>query len=191
MYLFGFGSLINLSSAQKSFKRVLTQNDLISVKIKGYERVWNAIESIEFEDGIVNGVFLNIQKNENSILYGVVVKITEEELEILKLREKNYSCITIKKESILTKNIDDDLIAFMTTKEDKLAKKDDKNSFIPLKYTQIVKNALENYNEEFKQNFKHIFENYPFALKAGDYTFTDPIQNKAAREGTKNYNDSK
>lgn len=191
MYLFGFGSLINLASAQKSFKRVLTQNDLISVKIKGYERVWNAIESIEFEDGIVNGVFLNIQKNENSILYGVVIKITEEELEILKLREKNYSCITIKKESILTKNIDDNLIAFMTTKEDKLAKKDDKNSFIPLKYTQIVKNALENYDEEFKQNFKHIFENYPFALKAGDYTFTDPIQNKAAREGTKNYNDSK
>lgn len=191
MYLFGFGSLINLASAQKSFKRVLTQNDLISVKIKGYERVWNAVESIEFEDGIVNGVFLNIQKNENSILYGVVIKITEEELEILKLREKNYSCITIKKESILTKNIDDDLIAFMTTKEDKLAKKDDKNSFIPLKYTQIVKNALENYDEEFKENFKQIFENYPFALKAGDYTFTDPIQNKAAREGTKNYNDSK
>lgn len=191
MYLFGFGSLINLASAQKSFKRVLTQNDLISVKIKGYERVWNAVESIEFEDGIVNGVFLNIQKNENSILYGVVIKITEEELDVLKLREKNYSCITIKKESILTKNIDDDLIAFMTTKEDKLAKKDDKNSFIPLKYTQIVKNALENYDEEFKQNFKHIFENYPFALKAGDYTFTDPIQNKAAREGTKNYNDSK
>lgn len=67
--------------------------------------------------------FLNIQKNENSILYGVVIKITEEELEVLKLREKNYSCIIIKKESILTKNIDDDLIAFMTTKEDKLAKK--------------------------------------------------------------------
>lgn len=191
MYLFGFGSLINLASAQKSFKRVLTQNDLISVKIKGYKRVWNAVESIEFEDGIVNGVFLNIQKNENSILYGVVIKITEEELDVLKFREKNYSCITIKKESILTKNIDDDLIAFMTTKEDKLAKKDDKNSFIPLKYTQIVKNALENYDEEFKENFKQIFENYPFALKAGDYTFTDPIQNKAAREGTKNYNDSK
>lgn len=62
MYLFGFGSLINLASAQKSFKRVLTQNDLKPVKIKGYERVWNAIESIAFEEEIVNGVFLNIQK---------------------------------------------------------------------------------------------------------------------------------
>ena len=40
MYLFGFGSLINLASAQKSFKRVLSQDDLIPVKIKGYERVW-------------------------------------------------------------------------------------------------------------------------------------------------------
>ena len=90
MYLFGFGSLINLASAQKSFKRVLTQNDLISVKIKGYERVWNTLESIQFEEEKVNGVFLNIQKNENSTLYGVVIEISQEELEILKLREKNY-----------------------------------------------------------------------------------------------------
>ena len=65
MYLFGFGSLINLSSAQKSFKRVLSQKDLLPVKIKGYERVWNAIESIQFEgdEEAVNGVFLNIKKS--------------------------------------------------------------------------------------------------------------------------------
>ena len=86
MYLFGFGSLINLASAQNSFKRVLTQNDLIPVKIKGYERVWNALESIQFGTEVVNGVFLNIQKNENSILDGVVIEISEEELEILKLK---------------------------------------------------------------------------------------------------------
>jgi hypothetical protein len=187
MYLFGFGSLINLSSAQKSFKRVLSQKDLLPVKIKGYERVWNAIESIQFEEEneSINGVFLNIKKNENSTLYGVMIEISDEELEILKLREKNYSCITIKKEDVLSFEAKDDLIAFMTTREDKLAKIGDKNCFIPFKYTQIVKEALNNYDEDFKKDFEKIFENYPFVLKTGNYTFTDPIQNKAAREGTK------
>ncbi|MDN5088074.1 hypothetical protein [Aliarcobacter butzleri] len=190
MYLFGFGSLINLASAQKSFKRVLTQKDLIPVKIKGFKRVWNALENIKFEDNVeVNGVFLNVEEKENAILYGVMIKITQEELEILKLREKNYSCIIIKKENILSQNVQEDLIAFMTTNKEKIAKTGDNNTFIPKKYIQIVNEALKNYDEEFKDNFKETLNNFPFPLKDGDYSFTDPIQNKAAREA-KNHNES-
>ena len=190
MYLFGFGSLINLASAQKSFERVLTQNDLIPVKIKGYKRVWNALEYLVFDNECVDGVFLNIQKDENSILYGVVIEISQKELEILKLREKNYSCITIKTQDILSQNIKNDLTAFMTTNPKKIASLGSSNCFIPSKYIDVVKNALENYDEDFKENFKEIFQNYPFAIKEGNYTFLDPIQNKAAREGIKNYNES-
>lgn len=191
MYLFGFGSLINLVSAQKSFKRVLTQDDLIPVKIKGYERVWNAIESIQFGEKKVNGVFLNIQKNENSILDGVVIEISQEELETLKLREKNYSCITIKSKDILNKNFKSDLIAFMTTNEKKLAKIGDLNTFIPSKYVHIIKEALNNYDDDFAKGFKKSLENYPFNLKEGSYIFTDPIQNNVAREGIKKQDESK
>ncbi|MCR1815441.1 hypothetical protein [Aliarcobacter butzleri] len=190
MYLFGFGSLINLASAQKSFKRVLTQKDLMPVKIKGFKRVWNALENIKFEDNMeVNGVFLNIQEKKDAILYGVMIKITQEELEILKLREKNYSCIKIKKEDVLSQNVQEDLIAFMTTKEEKIGKVGNVNTFIPKKYIQIVNEALKNYDEEFKDNFKETLNNFPFALKDGDYSFRDPIQNKAAREA-KNHNES-
>ncbi|MCT7638394.1 hypothetical protein [Aliarcobacter butzleri] len=190
MYLFGFGSLINLASAQKSFKRVLTQKDLIPVKIKGFKRVWNALENIKFEDNMeVNGVFLNIQEKKDAILYGVMIKITQEELGILKLREKNYSCIKIKKDDVLSQNAQEDLIAFMTTKEEKIGKVGDINTFIPKKYIQIVKEALKNYDEEFKDNFKETLNNFSFPLKDGDYSFTDPIQNKAAREA-KNHNES-
>ena len=191
MYLFGFGSLINLASAQKSFKRVLTQNDLKPVKIKGYERVWNAIESIAFEEEKVNGVFLNIQKNKESILDGVVIEISNEELEVLKLREKNYSCITIKSNDVINKTFDSDLIAFMTTNEEKLAKIGDVNTYIPNKYIDVVKEALKNYDDDFVKGFEKTFQNYPFVLKEGSYIFTDPIQNKVAREGMKNYNESK
>jgi hypothetical protein len=80
MYLFGFGSLININSAQKSFQRVLKQEDLIPVQIKGFQRVWNALESVKFDEDLVNGVFLNIEKNPQNTLYGVVIKITAQEL---------------------------------------------------------------------------------------------------------------
>ncbi len=191
MYLFGYGSLINLSSAQKSFKRVLTQDDLIPIKIKGYERVWSALESIQFEQEKVNGVFFNIKKNENATLNGVIIEITQEELEVLKLREKNYSCIVIESKDVLEKSFTSNLIAFMTTNEEKLAKAGDINTFIPTKYIEVVKSALKNYDDNFKKEFEKSFENYPFPLKDGLYTFTDPIQNSAAREGIKNYNESK
>ncbi|AYJ80247.1 gamma-glutamylcyclotransferase [Aliarcobacter cryaerophilus ATCC 43158] len=186
MYLFGFGSLVNIKSAQNSFKnRELKKEDLIPVKIKGYKRVWNSIESICFEDKLVNGIFLNIQKDENSSIFGVMIKISEEEFEVLKLREKNYSCITIKKEYVLNQKLDDDLIAFMTTRDDKIAKNGDENCFIPSRYIQIVKDGVKNFSKEFQDNFENTFTNFPFEIKDGIYTFSDPIQNQAAKNSEK------
>ena len=182
MYLFGFGSLVNIKSAQNSFKnRELKKEDLIPVKIRGYKRVWNSIESICFEKEIVNGIFLNIQKDENSYMFGVMIKISEEEFEVLKLREKNYSCVTIKKEDTFNQNLDEDLIAFMTTKEDKIAKIGQENCFIPSRYIEIVKEGVKNFSKEFQDNFEDIFSNFPFEIKEGIYTFSDPIQNQAAK----------
>lgn len=182
MYLFGFGSLVNIKSTQNSFKnRELKKEDLIPVKIRGYKRVWNSIESICFEKEIVNGIFLNIQKDENSYIFGVMIKISEEEFEVLKLREKNYSCVTIKKESVINQKLDDDLIAFMTTKEDKIAKIGQENCFIPSRYIEIVKEGVKNFSKEFQDNFEDIFSNFPFEIKEGIYTFSDPIQNQAAK----------
>ena len=187
MYLFGYGSLINLNSAQKSFKRILSQNDLIPVKIKGYKRVWNAIESIQFENenNSVNGIFLNIQKDENSFIYGTVIKISNEELEYLKLREKNYSCIQIDAKDVMDKKFDENLIAFMTTKEEKLAKIDDGKSFIPKRYIKVLEEGLKSYDSDFVTNFETILKDYSFEIKEGIYNFTDPIQNSASGRGIK------
>lgn len=187
MYLFGFGSLINLQSAQKSFKRVLSQNDLIPVKVIGYKRVWNSIENIKFEDNKeVNGVFLNLEKDENASVNGVIVKITQSEFEILKLREKNYSQIIIKANDILDYNLDEDAIAFMTTNDEKIAKEGDLSCVIPSLYIDILTNAFVNYSEDFVLEYKRSLEKLPFALKKGTYSFSDPIQNKIARKGIKN-----
>ena len=59
MYLFGFGSLINLKSAQKSFTRVLSQNDLIPVEIKGYKSLeWEAKHEANKDISVLYGLDL-------------------------------------------------------------------------------------------------------------------------------------
>ncbi|RBQ28709.1 gamma-glutamylcyclotransferase [Aliarcobacter vitoriensis] len=190
MYIFGFGSLINIKSAQNSFKnRELKKDDLIPIRIKGYKRAWNALESINFENIEVNGVFLNIQKDENSTIFGVMIKVSNEEFEVLKKREKNYSCIRIKKEDILNLQLEDDVFAFMTTNKEKIAKVGDINTFIPSKYIEIVQEGIKNFSKEFQSDFDDILKDFPFPLKSGNYSFNDPIQNQAAREA-KNHNES-
>jgi len=184
MYLFGYGSLINLNSAQKSFKRELSQADLIPVNVKGYEKVWNSIEHIEFNGVNVNGVFLNLKEDKNAITNGVVVKITDEELEMLKLREKNYSCITIPA-SNADIELDSDMIAFMTTNEEKIAKQDDNTCFIPAKYIDLLTTPFEFYSEEFVIEYKKCLDDLPFPLMNGTYKFSDPVQNKFAKQGVK------
>ncbi|WP_419773669.1 gamma-glutamylcyclotransferase [Halarcobacter sp.] len=184
MYLFGFGSLINLNSAQKSFERELSYKDLIPVRVKGLKKVWNSIEQINFDGKDTNGVFLNLQKDENSSTNGVVVKLSQEEFEVLKQREKNYSQVIIKAQDVQGANLDEDVIAFMTTNEEKLAKVGDENTYIPAKYIDILTAAFEHYDEEFVNEYKkEALEEFPFPLKQGIYKFSDPLQNKLAKEG--------
>ena len=39
MYIFGYGSLVNINSAQKSFKRELKHEDFIEVQVKGFKKL--------------------------------------------------------------------------------------------------------------------------------------------------------
>ncbi len=185
MYLFGFGSLINLNSAQKSFERTLEYDDLLPVSIKGYKKVWNSIVSIDFEDKSVNGIFLNLQKDEKAVTNGVVIKITDEEFEALKIREKNYSKAIIKADDVIGASLDEDVVAFMTTNDEFLAKPSDKNCYIPARYIDILTDAFKHYDEKFVQEFSKCLEDLPFEVKQGAYKFSDPTQNKYAKEGIK------
>jgi len=186
MYLFGYGSLINLNSAQKSFKRKLTQDDLIPVSIEGYKKVWNAIENIEFSGEEVNGIFLNLKHDINNKTNGVLIKITEDELEVLKLREKNYTCISIDGSSVFNYSPKEKIITFMTTNNKRLAKINDKNSYIPSKYIEILTNSFTSYDNTFANEYKLCLADLPFPIRQGSYLFTDSIQQKIARDGLEN-----
>lgn len=188
MYIFGYGSLVNIKSAQKSFKRKLKFSDFIPITVNGYKKVWNSIEHIIFEDEnrVTNGIFLNLEIDKLSSTNGVLLKITDEEFEFLKLREKNYSYVEI--DSISGFQTDEKVFTFMTTNSKKIANKDSKDSFIPKKYIKLLEDGLKPYSEDFKNEFIKSYDNFIFPIKDGNYIFSDPIQNKFAKDGLKNEN---
>ncbi len=185
MYIFGYGSLVNIKSAQKSFKRELKHEDFIPIIVNGYKKVWNSIEYIIFENEkkISNGIFLNLEKDEKAHTNGTLLKISQEEFEFLKLREKNYSCIEI--ESIRGFQTEEKIYTFMTTNKEKIAQKDCENCFIPKKYISLLEEGLKPYSKDFKEQFIKSYSVYPFLIKDGTYIFSDPIQNKFAKDGIK------
>lgn len=187
MYIFGFGSLVNIKSAQKSFKRELKSEDFIEVELQGFKKVWNSIESIVFEDESqpCNGIFLNLQKDETSSTSGILLEITPEEFENLKLREKNYSYIQIPNQQVLNKEIEGEIYTFTTTNKEKLAHPKQEACFIPAKYIKLLEEGLSIYSKSFSENFKTSYQEFLFPIKNGNYIFSDPIQNKFARQGVK------
>lgn len=185
MYIFGYGSLININSAQKSFKRVLKHDDFIVINLKGFKKVWNAIEYINFEGENIttNGIFLNLKKTLSGSTNGVLLEVTAEEFEFLKLREKNYSCIEINPKSIEGFVTEEKIYTFMTTNKEKIALEKQELCFIPKNYISLLEDGLSPYNEDFQKEFILSYSTFPFEIKEGGYIFCDPVQNKLAKEG--------
>ena len=80
-------------------------------------------------------------------------------------------------------NLDEDIITFMTTNDEKLAKNGDKNTYIPAKYIDILTSSFIAYEKIFVDEYKTCLEVYPFPVREGAYLFTDSMQQKIARDG--------
>lgn len=85
IYIFGFGSLMNEESLQKTLpgKKITAWATL-----KGYRRAFN-------KAGRSGHRYLNIKEEPNSKVEGVLVKVTQKEFEKLKKREQGYNAIDV------------------------------------------------------------------------------------------------
>ena len=184
MYLFGYGSLINRESAQKSFARKLVQTDLIPVVVHDVTPVWNSIEIIDFaERQQVPAVFLNLEPCPGSEALGVLVAINEQEYAGLQQREKNYSCVSLAPSQISGFSPNEEIITFRTTNPEKIAHPGEK-SIIAQGYLDLLEQGLAAYDQTFQTRYRQqVLTRLPFPVQTGSYRFSDPLQNKLAREG--------
>ncbi len=90
IYVFGYGSLINMSENVELENYM--QCEIIPVKIMGLQRKWN----IHGE----NQTYLGIIENDDFWCNGIIFRVSDKDLNYLDLREKYYEKRFIKKEKI-------------------------------------------------------------------------------------------
>lgn len=151
-YVFGYGSLINMKYTDE-ISNSLTRR-ICPVMIKGLKREFNV--STESNTHKV----LGIKKNVNHFCNGILFKVNEEELNKLKMREKQYYIIFLNINHIIFKynqtkqfKKGDRIICFIPLKEYIYNKKDALNKPISNRYFDICKEGCINISKEFYQDF--------------------------------------
>ena len=87
-YIFGFGSLMN----EESLQRTLPEKKIFSWAIlEGYKRAFN-------KAGRKGHRYLNLKPDQNSQVKGVLIQVSEKELEELKRREEGYNLTDVTKQ---------------------------------------------------------------------------------------------
>ena len=175
MYIFGYGSLVD----PDNLKRYLDKQDLEFhfCKLKHYRRAWNVamdnsvdLPNYKYYTQIIDGknerpkvfvTFLNIEKDLNSEVLGILFKVDEGILNKLKMRERNYELMEVTKDLDIIPN--EKVYTFIATKEakDRFQKGLKTNCAVISKdYLKNVENAYKNLNHPYPENSFESFVKY-------------------------------
>lgn len=189
IWVFGYGSLMNPASVNKSLKRTLASHELAPCLLEGYVRVWDVQEDILSEKlkRPIKGVYLNIQERPGALLNGVLLQLSAAEFEQMTFREKNYLPVSVG-ENIRPFLPDDPrfppagpVFTFIARPEC-IARPGSPDTYIMQKYIQLIEDGLAHYPGSFRLKYQESTESFGFSLLDGGYTFLDVRQQKALEQ---------
>ena len=183
--LYGYGSLINRISAEKTLKHPVTH--MYEAVLLNHFRDWSARELVVVNGRPILAAFLNIVARNNSYINGVCFPVTEDELTRMDCREKSYKRINVSRDIAIPIN--------------------QCNSIVPSDQSDILKGVnniwtyiyasdvcgpavvLDGYNKKvlkgcheigkiFYDRFIESTEPAPLPLQFGSYQFADPAQER-------------
>ena len=169
-YLFGYGSLVSLQSAERTLRRNLNPSQIDDAVLPDYSRSWTAI--IPVIAGSVNepilASFLDLRKEPGAECNGVVIEVSAEELEAMDHREKGYERERLE---VLTSRgaVDAWTYIFRMT---------GRSDFVLKGYLEIVTTAVASRSEKFQRDFWASTDAAPSRVVSGAYRFTDAKQNE-------------
>lgn len=181
IYIFGYGSLINRTSAGRTLKRTIEPSALILSRITGYRRGWTLKEQVFYEQSkaSIQAVFLDIEPDTDSGLNGVLIAISDEELGRLKLREKNYNLIDITHQVRIddgpSLGPNDQVVTFVAMEDFKVGA-NSQNVFVMQRYIDLIETGCRSLGADFLELYRKTTEPVPFPILDGAYRFVDPAQ---------------
>jgi hypothetical protein len=177
-YIFGYGSLIIPESVTKSLGRHIDKEDISLVEVNDFTRLWRLVVQVivnyDGNERPVNAVFLDIQKLPGKIINGSLIEVSEEDLNNLDIREKQYDRIDIT-ESV-TSRLQGQYRIFTYTGKPEFHVKHYDNPMILKQYLNVL-DGIGEWGDNFYQRFTSTTEPNNYPIIDGNYKFLDKQQN--------------
>ena len=174
-FVFGYGSLINLQSAEKTLGRAVRESDVQIVNLVNYSRVWRLIGQVivdNYQDP-VNAAFLDIAYQNGAVSNGILIEVTSDELKKLDKREKHYRRINITQ--FIRPQVQDGKI-FTYQGEPEFFADNFPNPVVLTQYVKMVEQGTEYWGKEFSDQFNKTTRHHQFKTVDGHYKFYDVEQ---------------
>jgi len=178
-YLFGYGSLLCPENINITLKRKILENQLLRVDLQEYARIWNLVDHVIMTESgkKEEAVFLNIIRNKDSSVNGVMFEITDEEIKNFDNREKNYERVDVTDNIFPKMENKGEMTVYTYVGKSKFLIDNFKNPIVLEKYRNIVLKGLSYWEENLSKFFKNTINEGTLPMVKGDYQFLDRIQN--------------
>ena len=181
-YLFGYGSLMNMASAERVVGRQLSPAELTPAWLNDYERTWSLKERVfsEVLQQEVWAVFLDLTPRGGRKCNGVLLAVTSAELERARQREKNYAAVDVTAQVTELgsgEGIAGRVITFVARPEFRTGNTEG-DAWVLRRYVELVDTACAALGEDFQRSFAASTRPPAYPVLDGRYTFVDSAQAK-------------
>ncbi len=169
IYIFGYGSLINPKSIQRTLGREIRVEDLVEAKIHDHIRKWQLVDWVLIEGSdkkSIPAIFLDLVWLPEVKTNGILVPLAADELHKMDQRERNYNRINVS--TFIEPKVNEHIYTYMGKKEHVTPPKE---SCVLVQYENIIEEGLRFWGKEFEQQYYESTLNHQFPLKKGKYIF--------------------
>lgn len=175
IHIFGYGSLMNLKSAEKTLGRPLARADALPATLRDYVRRWDLAAWVVLEEagehGAVPAVFLNIAPRPGSRVNGILIRVNAQELARMDAREKNYVRVDVA--PLIEPRPIGRVFGYVGRKEHTSPPP---GSVVLSAYEAIVQEGLLAWGQAFADGFAYTTLPHNFPRRDGPYLLADPGQ---------------
>jgi cation transport regulator ChaC len=179
IYVFGYGSLINPRSIQKTVSREVSRDELQPAMLRDFVRKWDLVEWIKFVNdpsgSIVPAVFLDVAKQPGRQVNGVLLALTEEELAKMDGREKNYGRADVS--HLIEPHVASVVFTYVGKE---IHTRPVAGACVPDDYEALVLAGVRDWGPAFEAQFLQSTVPHNFPRRSGRYVFADPQQSGLA-----------
>lgn len=167
IHLFGYGSLINRSSLEKTLKRKMDPTLVRNAWLNGYRRMWNVYDFV-VADGS-NGLtmpmaFFNVEPDPASRCNGVLIPIKAEDLKSFDIRERQYIRVDV------TEAVQPVVPGTVYTYIGKAEARDlPQDTVVAESYEKLVADGVQSRGDRFSQDFYASTSGHDLKRISGDY----------------------